>query len=61
MHARRAGLSIRQSYARVGRHLVMKAGRYAHSRQMRRSKACTRKLQTNLDRLIREVERQGAP
>jgi IS5 family transposase len=61
VHARKSGLTIKQSYARVGRHLVMKAGRYAHARQMRRSKACTRKLRTNLGRVIREVERQGVP
>ena len=61
MHARKAGLSIKQSYERVGRHLVMKSGRYAHARQMKRAKACTRKLRTNLGRVIREIERQGSP
>lgn len=59
--ARQAGLTVKQSYQRVGRYLVMKAGRYAHARQMRRSKACTRKLRTNLGRVIREVERQEVP
>jgi IS5 family transposase len=39
----------------------MMAGRYAHARQMRRAKACTRKLRTNLARVIREIERQGPP
>jgi IS5 family transposase len=39
VHARKTGLSIKQSYARLGRHLVMRAGRRAHARQMRRSKA----------------------
>jgi len=43
----------------VGRHLVMKASRYAYARQMKRAKAYTRKLRTNLGRVIREVERQG--
>jgi hypothetical protein len=59
--ARREGLRIKQSYERVGRRLVMMAGRYAHARQMRRSKACVRKLRTNLGRVIREIERQGVP
>lgn len=59
--ARRAGLSIKQSYERVGRRLVMMAGRYAHARQMKRSKRCVRKLRTNLGRVIREIERQGVP
>jgi len=60
VHARKAGLTIKQSYERVGRLLVMKASRYAHARQMRRSKAATRKLRTALGRVIREVERQPA-
>jgi len=59
VHARKAGLSIKQSYERVGRQLVMKASRYAHARQMKRAKACTRKLKTNLGRVIREIERQS--
>lgn len=58
-HARKAGVSVKQSYERVGKHLVMKASRYAHARQMKRAKTCTRKLRTNLGRVIREVERQG--
>ncbi len=59
--ARQAGLSIKQSYERVGGRLVMMAGRYAHARQMKRSKRCVRKLRTNLGRVIREIERQGVP
>lgn len=59
--ARKAGLSIKQSYDRVGRRLVMMAGRYAHARQMKRSKNCVRKLRTNLGRVIREIERQAVP
>lgn len=59
--ARQEGLSIKQSYARVGRRLVMMAGRYAHARQMKRSQRCVRKLRTNLGRVIREIERQGVP
>lgn len=57
--ARKAGLSIKQSYQRVGKYLVMKTSRYSHARQMKRAKACTRKLRTNLGRVIREVQRQG--
>jgi len=58
--ARKAGLNIKQSYQRVGKYLVMKTSRYSHARQMKRAKACTRKLRTNLGRVIREVERQGS-
>lgn len=57
--ARKAGLRIKQSYERVGKQLLMKASRYVHARQMKRAKACTRKLRTNLGRVIREIERQG--
>ena len=56
--ARKEGLDIKQSYERVGRQLLMKSSRYAHARQMKRAKACTRKLRTNLGRVIREVGRQ---
>lgn len=59
--ARLASVAIKQSYERVGRRLVLMAGRYAHARQMRRSKRCVKKLRTNLGRVIREIERQGAP
>jgi IS5 family transposase len=56
--ARKQGLSIKQSYERVGRRLLMAQSRYAHARQMKRARACTRKLRTHLGRVIREIERQ---
>ena len=56
--ARKAGLKIKQSYERVGRRLLMQQSRYAHARQPKRAQACTRKLHTNLGRVIREVGRQ---
>lgn len=59
--ARKEGVKIKQSYERVGRRLVMMAGRYAHAKQMRRAKTCVRKLRTNLGRVIREIGRQGTP
>src|SRR5208337_5374005 len=40
------------------RRLLMQSSRYAHARQMKRARACTRKLKTQLGRVIREVERQ---
>src|SRR5260370_41708670 len=36
----------------------MQSSRYAHARQMKRARACTRKLKTQLGRVIREIERQ---
>jgi IS5 family transposase len=58
--ARERGIKIKQSYARVGRRLLMQQSRYAHARQMQRARACTRKLRTNLGRVIREILRQQA-
>ena len=56
--ARREGLVIKQSYEHVGRRLLMQSSRYAHARQMKRARACTRKLRTQLGRVMREIERQ---
>jgi transposase, IS5 family len=56
--ARAAGLNIKQSYEHVGRRLLMQSSRYAHARQMKRAKACTRTLRTQLGRVMREIERQ---
>lgn len=55
--ARERGIKIKQSYERVGPRLVMQQSRYAHARQMNRARACTRKLRTQLGRVIRQVER----
>lgn len=56
--ARKCGIPIKQSYERVGPRLLMQQSRYAHARQMKRARACTRKLRTNLGRVIREILRQ---
>ena len=56
--ARKCGIQIKQSYERVGPRLLMQQSRYAQARQMKRARACTRKLRTNLGRVIREILRQ---
>ena len=56
--ARREGLLIKQSYRHVGKRLLLASSRYAHARQMKRARACTRKLRTQLGRVVREIERQ---
>ena len=56
--ARQEGVKIKQSYQHAGRKLLMQSSRYAHARQMQRARACTRKLRTQLGRVIREIERQ---
>jgi IS5 family transposase len=58
--ARREGLVIKQSYQHVGKRLLMQSSRYAHARQMQRARACTRKLRTQLGRVVRQIERQAA-
>jgi IS5 family transposase len=44
----------------VGKRLLMQSSRYAHARQMQRARACTRKLRTQLGRVVRQIERQAA-
>jgi len=56
--ARKSGLKIKQSYQRVGPQLLMQQSRYAHTRHPAQAASCTRKLRTNLGRVIREIERQ---
>src|ERR1700688_2565280 len=56
--ARAEGLSIKQRYEHVGRRLLMQSSRYAHARKMKRPRACTRNLRTQLGRIVREIERQ---
>lgn len=56
--ARAVGLKIKQSYEHVGRRLLMQSSRYAHARQMKRAKACTCALRTQLGCVVREIERQ---
>jgi IS5 family transposase len=56
--ARAEGLVIKQSYPHVGKRLLMQSSRYAHARQMKRARACTRQLRTQLGRVVREIERQ---
>ncbi len=56
--ARREGLVIMQSYRHVGKKLLLGSSRYAHARQMKRARACTRRLRTQLGRVTREIERQ---
>jgi IS5 family transposase len=58
--ARAEGLLVKQSYEHVGRRLLAQSSRYAHARQMKRARACTRKLRTQLGRVVREIERQTA-
>lgn len=57
-NAKRAGISLRQSYERVSKLALARNGRYAHARQMNRAKKEQRRLRTYLGRVIRDIERK---
>ena len=61
MAARREGVALRQSYVRVGKRLLAQQSRYAHAKQWRRARRCTRRLRTILGRVIRDIERANCP
>lgn len=56
--AKKRGLSLRQSYARLGEQLVRKISGYAHAKQFKRLSQGVKKLKTYLGRVIRDVERK---
>jgi len=43
---------------RVGKGLLARQSRYAHAKQWRRARRCTRRLRTILGRVIRDIERK---
>jgi IS5 family transposase len=55
--AKKRGIQLRQNYNRKSKHLLAQQSRYAHAKQMKRAKKCTRTLKTYLGRVIRDVER----
>ena len=58
--ARKHGVRLRQSYARIAKRAAMMAGRYAHAKQFKRHHRELRILRTRLDRLIRADARSQA-
>ena len=55
--AQKAGLTLRQSYARLAPKLAAQVGRYAHARQFRRMRKALRTLKGYTGRVMRDVER----
>ena len=55
--AAKHGITLRQSYARVGPRALRKAGSYAHARQFKRAKKEIRRLKTYLGRVYRDILR----
>jgi IS5 family transposase len=51
-------LSLRQTYERVGQRAFKMQSRYAHARQMNRSRSQLRKLKGFLGRVVRDIERK---
>src|SRR5262245_24626458 len=52
---KKLGVSLRQSYARVGKLALIKHQRYAHAHQFKRANRGLRKLKTYLGRVIRDI------
>ncbi|MGA7307509.1 MAG: IS5 family transposase [Pseudolabrys sp.] len=58
--AKRHGIVLRQSYARVGKIALIRHQRYAHAHQFKRANKALRKLRTYLGRVIRDIGRKIA-
>ena len=56
--AKRHGVKLRQSYARVGKFALIKHQRYAHAKQFKRANRMLKKLRTYLGRIIRDIGRK---
>src|SRR5215472_6409393 len=57
---KKLGVSLRQSYARVGKLALIEHQRYAHAHQFKRANRSLRKLKTYLGRVIRDIGRRIA-
>ncbi len=58
--ARGVGIKLKQTFAKEGRQLGYKAGRYAHARQFKRMRRAIKRQRTIVARLLREIERKAA-
>ena len=56
--AKRRGVRLRQSYARVGKFALIQHQRYAHAKQFKRANRALKKLKTYLGRVIRDIARK---
>ena len=55
--AKERGIRLRQNYNRKSKQMLYWQSRYSHARQMKRAKACSRKLRNYLGRVLRDIER----
>jgi IS5 family transposase len=56
--AKKHGVSLRQSYSRVGKFALIKHQRYAHAKQFKRANRALRTLKTYLGRVTRDIARK---
>src|ERR1700677_3998091 len=56
--AKKHGVTLRQSYARVGKRALMTYQRYAHAKQFKRANLALRSVRTYLGRLLRDIVRK---
>ena len=56
--ARKTGVSLRQSYQRVGKHALIAHQRYAHAKQFKRANRALRTIRTYLGRVTRDIVRK---
>jgi IS5 family transposase len=59
--AKKAGLELKQTFAKEGKQLTRKASGYAHAKQFRRMRKPINRQRTIVGRLAREIERQITP
>ena len=59
--AKRAGITLKQTFAKEGKTLRRKAGGYAHAKQFRRLKRIAKRQRTILGVVMREVQRKQEP
>jgi len=60
--AKRAGLALKQTFAKQGKELRRKAGGYAHAKQFKRLRRTVKRQRTILGIVMREIQRKlGAP
>jgi IS5 family transposase len=58
--AKDAGIALQQTFAKEGRQLNRKAGRYAHARQFKRMRRAIKRQRTIVGRLQREIDRKAS-
>ena len=58
--AKDAGVELKQTFAKEGKELGRKAGRYAHARQFKRMRRAIKRQRTIVGRLQREIERKAS-